>query len=66
MESRHLMITILGAAFVWGGVGVIKAWVAVRQEEKRLDQTVEISRQETERLKVFAQAMGKKSELAGN
>jgi hypothetical protein len=64
MESRHLMITILGAALVWGGVEINKSWVASRQAEKQVEQTVEISKQETERLKIFAKAVESRPVLA--
>lgn len=57
MESKHLMITLLGAALVWGGVEVSKSLIASKQAEKHVEQTVELSKQETERLKIFAKAV---------
>ncbi len=65
MESKHLMTTILGAALIWGGVEVNKQWVSSLQKEKQVEQTVELSKQETERLKIFSQALTKRPELAG-
>jgi len=57
MDSRSLVITILGIAVVIGGVEIGKAWIAERQEAKKVEQTVELSRQETERLRVFSEAV---------
>jgi len=64
MSSRDVVITILGLAVVYGGVEVNKAWVAQRQDETQTEKTVELSKQETERLKVFASAMQQKPTLA--
>ncbi|KAI5914591.1 hypothetical protein [Thauera sp. 2A1] len=57
MDSRSLVITILGIAVVVGGVEIGKAWIAERQEAKKVEQTIELSKQETERLKVFSEAV---------
>jgi len=56
MESKDLARTVIGIALVFGGVEVNKAWVSARQAAVHTEQTVELSRQETERLKIFAQA----------
>jgi hypothetical protein len=63
MNSRDVVIAVLGAAVVFGGVEINKAWVAVAQEEKQVNQTVELSKQETERLKVFADAVKERPAL---
>lgn len=64
MNSRDVVITVLGIAVVVGGVEINKAWVAERQEEKQAEQTVALSMQETERLKVFSEAVKQKPVLA--
>lgn len=56
MDSRHKMIMVLGIALVWGATDINKAWVAQRQDETQAEKTVELSHEETERLKVFAAA----------
>jgi len=64
MDSRDVAITVLGIAVVVGGVEINKAWVAQRQEATQADQTVQMSREETERLKIFADAVKEKPVLA--
>lgn len=64
MTSRDLALTIAGIALVMGGVEVSKAWIASRQEAKQADQTVALSQQETERMKVFAEAVKQQPLLA--
>lgn len=64
MDSKHLMQTLIGAALVWGAVEINKAWVSQLQEAKKVDQTVEISKQETERLKIFSDAMSNRPVLS--
>lgn len=56
MTSRDLLIAVLGIALIYGGVEVNKAWVVQRQTEVQAGTTVELSRQETERLRVFEAA----------
>lgn len=53
MDARSLVITILGIAVVVGGVEINKAWVAERQDANNAEQTIALSKQETERLKIF-------------
>lgn len=64
MESKHLAVVLLGAALIYGGNDVAKQWIASQQIQKQVDQTVELSKQETERLKVFAEAVAKSPKLA--
>ncbi|ENO98631.1 hypothetical protein C667_02963 [Thauera phenylacetica B4P] len=63
MDSRSLAITILGIAVVAGCVAIGKTWISERQEAKKVDQTVELSRQETERLRIFSQAVRRQPAL---
>lgn len=57
MTSKDLMITILGLALTWGGVEISKSLIASKQTQAQADVTVKLSQQETERLKVFADAV---------
>lgn len=59
MESKDLARTIICISLVFGGMEINKQWVAQRQDAVRADVTVELSRQETERLKTFADAVMK-------
>lgn len=63
MDSRDVVITVLGIAVVVGGVEVNKAWIAQRQEEMQAEVTVSLSQQETNRLTIFADAMRQKPVL---
>jgi len=47
---------VIGVALIFGAREINKEWVSTRQEAIRAEQTVELSRQESERLKIFAQA----------
>lgn len=64
MNSRDVALTVVGIALVVGGVEVSKSWIASRQAEKQVEQTVELSKQETERLKIFADATKQSPVLA--
>ena len=57
MNSRDVVISVLGVALVLGGVEVGKEWIAARQAEISGEQTVALSHEETERLRVFAEAV---------
>jgi hypothetical protein len=56
MESKHILIAILGVAFIYGANDLGKQWIASQQAAKQVEQTVALSKQETERLKIFAEA----------
>ncbi|WP_341743111.1 hypothetical protein [Azonexus hydrophilus] len=64
MDSRDIAIVILGLALVYGGVEVSKAWIAERQAGKEMEKVVQLSQQETERLRIFSEAMQKKPILS--
>jgi hypothetical protein len=57
MDSKHVMGTLICAALTWGSIEINKAWVSKLQEDKKVEQTVELSKQETERLRLFGEAM---------
>lgn len=63
MESRDIVIALVGVALVWGGVEISKAWIAARQQAVNAEVTVKLSQQETERLKVFERAVRQSSVL---
>lgn len=63
MESRDIVLTVVGVALVWGTVELGKDWIAARQEVTDAEKTVQLSHEETERLKVFAEAMKEKPVL---
>lgn len=56
MNGTESLIAILGIALAVSGTIVTKSWIASRQQEKQLDQTVKLSEQETERMKILARA----------
>lgn len=64
MDSRDVVIAVVGIAVVVGAVEINKAWVAERQEATHADKTVQLSKEETERLKVFASAVKQQPILA--
>lgn len=64
MDSRDVVITVLGIAVVVGGVEINKAWVAQRQAETASEVTVQLSQEETRRLQIFSDAVKQKPVLA--
>ena len=57
MSGTQAVITVLGLALVLVSPVLFKAWLRSRQEEKRAVRDVELSEQETERLRIVTQAM---------
>jgi len=51
--SKDLARTLICVALVYGAIEINRGWVSIRQTSAHVEQTVELSRQETERLKVF-------------
>ena len=64
MNSRDVVITVLGIAVVIGSVEISKAWIAERQAAVDSEKTVQLSKEETKRLEVFAQAVKQQPSLA--
>lgn len=56
MEGRHVVITVLGCALIWGGTEVGKQWIASQQESAKAEVTVRLSEQETARLQIVTAA----------
>lgn len=57
MNGDQIVITVLGIALAITAPVMYKAWLASRQKEKEVASRLELSQQETERLKVFAEAV---------
>lgn len=57
MNGTELVITILGIGLLLTAPVLYKAWLATRQREKEMEKQLALSREETERLKIFAAAM---------
>lgn len=57
MNGDQIVISVLGVALAIAAPVMFKAWLASRQQEKEIDNRVQLSQQETERLKVFAEAV---------
>jgi hypothetical protein len=64
MESKHILISILGCATIWGGSEVAKAKLSADLEATKSEQAVHLSQQETERLKIMASAMKQSTVIA--
>lgn len=54
MTGTEIAITVISAALVLVSPVMFKAWLKSRQDAKELDTRVQLSKEETERLKVFA------------
>lgn len=57
MNGDQIVITVLGVALAITAPVMYKAWLASRQKEKEIANQLELSKQETERLKVFSEAV---------
>lgn len=57
MNGDQIVITVLGIALAITAPVMYKAWLASRQKEREIESQLELSRQETERLKVFSDAV---------
>lgn len=67
MTGSELVITILGLAITGGGLLAYKAFLAARSEDKKVDQQthqlVQMSEQETKRMKIFGDALNQNAAL---
>jgi len=57
MESVHIVITIIGIGLLISAPTMWKAWLKSRTDERQLGVTVDLSAQETARMKIFADAL---------
>jgi len=57
MDGNQIVIVVLGIALAIAAPAMFKMWLNSRQNEKELDSRTELSSHETERMKIFAEAM---------
>lgn len=60
MTGTEIVITVVALGLVYTGGVVVKHWISTRLQEKEAEQQVELSKQETERVKLITDAMGMK------
>lgn len=63
MTGKEIVVTILGISLIYGGVTCTKAYFEHEREMKQIETTSFLSDQETQRMEVFAKALGEKNEL---
>jgi type II secretory pathway pseudopilin PulG len=63
MNGGQIVITVLGIALAITAPVMYRAWLASRQKEREIQSRLELSQQETERLKVFADAVNSSPSL---
>ncbi|HRQ63903.1 MAG TPA: hypothetical protein PKZ76_03415 [Xanthomonadaceae bacterium] len=63
MSGDQIVVTVLGLALTIMAPVMFKAWLRARQEEKETASRVELSKQETERLKVMKEAITRQPAL---
>lgn len=63
MTGTELVISILGLALIAGGVLVAKAYISQQGRNKEIDAIPTLSANETERMKIFADAIKKQDKL---
>lgn len=63
MEPRHLVITILGAALLWGATVAWKDYLNAQVEQHRVDALVHMDESETEKLRLLAEAFRESREI---
>lgn len=68
MTSTEIIITVLGVATIIGSVAVFKNWMGSRNEAQKVDaqtkRELELSAQETNRLRIVTEAMTRQSLLS--
>ena len=68
MESQHIVATVLGLALVSGGVLAYRSFLKQRSEDRKIEQETQVrvalSKEETRRAEVMAQALTAKPQLA--
>lgn len=57
MNGDQVVITVIGLALSIAAPVMFKAWLAYRQKEREIQSRVELSQEESERLKIFAEAI---------
>lgn len=56
MNGNQIVISVLGVALAIAAPLMYKAWLNYRLKEKQVEASIELSKQETERLKIFKEA----------
>lgn len=64
MTGTELIITVIGLGVVLTGGAVAKHWISTRLKEKEADNQIELSKQETERVRVITEAMTRQPVIA--
>ncbi|CAM5598290.1 hypothetical protein [Rhodanobacter lindaniclasticus] len=64
MNGTQATISVLGIALAISAPVMYKSWLQERQAEKQMTAQVELSKQETERMRVFAAAVKQQPEIA--
>lgn len=64
MNGTQATISVLGIALAISAPVMYKSWLHERQAEKQMSTQVELSKQETERMRVFGAAMKRQPEIA--
>lgn len=60
MTGTEIIITVVGLSLVLTGGAVAKHWISKRLKEKESDNQIELSMQETERVRIITEAMSRK------
>ncbi|WP_292914332.1 hypothetical protein [Nitrosomonas sp.] len=64
MDGNQIVIVVLGIALAYAAPAMFKIWLQSRQNEKELTSRIELSKQETERLKIFSEAINRNPALS--
>lgn len=65
MSGTEIVITVLGLGLLLTAPVMYKAWLAVRQRERELENQIALSEQEAEKLRIFAAAVAQQPMLSG-
>ena len=63
MSGTEITITVLGLALSLVSSVMFRQWLAARKEERQAEQQVDLSKQETERLRIMTEAMNQRPEI---
>ncbi len=59
MNGNQVVITVLGIGLMLTAPVLYRAWLAHRQREKEMETQIALSDRETERMRIFAEALGR-------
>lgn len=63
MTGTEIVVSVLGVSLIAGGVVAFKAYLNSQQQQKQIEALPLLSKQETERLKIFAGALQRQEKL---